>query len=84
MVESKKKNPAIIHETSGYIGLARLVTDLAEQWLEEEEARVTGFTVVGSRPAAKSIHRVRKEAFVKRDRRSAGCYSRQESKNRFD
>lgn len=54
MVQSKI-NPAIIHETSCYIGLARLVTDLAEQWLEEEEARVTGFTVVGSRPAGREV-----------------------------
>lgn len=51
----EKKALAFIHETACYISLARLVTDLVEQWLEEEEARVTGFTVVGFRPATKSI-----------------------------
>lgn len=70
------------------IGLARLVADLAEQWLEEEEARVTGFTVAGyardpSSPHVVDIPAPGKEAFVKKDRRSAGCYSRQESKNRL-
>lgn len=51
----EKKALPSIHETSRYIRLARLVTDLAEQWLKEEEARVTGFTVVRSRPTGREV-----------------------------
>lgn len=85
MMIKSKEALTFIHETSCYISLARLVADLVEQWLEEEEARVTGFTVAGFRPTGHEVDiSAGKETFVKRDRRSAGCYSRQESKNRFD
>jgi len=63
-----ERNPAIIHETSRYASLARLVADLAEQWLEEEEARVTGFTVAGFSTWPPSRYRAGKETtFVERN-----------------
>lgn len=84
-IENKLVPSFTKHHATCYISLARLVADLAEQWLEEEEARVTDFTVAGFRPAGHEVDiNAGKETFVKRNRRSAGCYSRQESKNRFD
>jgi len=74
--DKMERNPtAIIHETSRYASLARLVADLAEQWLEEEEARVTGFTVAGFSSWPSSRYRAGKETMsVERNTENAGCH----------
>jgi hypothetical protein len=81
--DKMERNPtAIIHETSRYASLARLVADLAEQWLEEEEARVTGFT-----PVSRAGHRVDIEPAKKlcpsRETRRTPDVTIRESRNRL-